>query len=309
MPPAAAAGREPTATPLPEERRYRVERLLEADVIFLITGEGGRIAVLADEGGLVVPHRFENGSWQALPLPDSRKVPAAEASLGIYFGRDNRPRLMGHRGRTEPRMVYLRHRDGRWQEERSEIGALATDTSQLFGVLGEADPEVVCKVGGICLVKTRKGWKEVAATIPPSAVVRVFQGKGWALTPAGIFRADDGGFVPVGPPAPWKGQPTGFWVGDDGAMAVADAEADVIHRLDAGASAWTKERAPVAGPRDVAGPAGNRWVSGDGGLAHFEGARWSRVGDAGVRLRRWISTPGGGLVAGRSGVFAVRAVP
>jgi len=90
---------------------------------------------------------------------------------------------MGHRKAGDPRMVYLRFRDGAWKEERSEIGALAGDSSELFGVLGEVDPEVVCKVGGICLVKSRQGWKEVNATIPPSAVVRVFHGKGWALTP------------------------------------------------------------------------------------------------------------------------------
>lgn len=294
-------------TPLPEERRFRLERLLEARVIFLVTGEGGRMAVLADEGGTVVPHRFEGGRWQALPLPDGRKAATADSSLGIYFGRDNRPRLMGHRGSGEPRMVYLRHRDGSWREERSEIGSLAGETSQLFGVLGEADPEVVCKVGGICLVKSRKGWKEIGATIPSSAVVRVFHGKGWALTPAGVFRADDGGFVAVGPPAPWKGQPTGFWVGDDNAIAVADPEGESIHVLDAGASSWKKERSPIAHPRDVSGPPADRWVCGDGGLVHGDGVRWARLGDAGMRVHRWISAPGGGLVAGQSGVFAVRA--
>lgn len=309
-----SAGENPVLAPpsseepaLPSTDRYVVERLLEANVLFLITGEQGRIAILADEGGDVVPHRFERGAWQSIPLPSTQRAAAGASALGIYFGRDNRPRVMGHReDGAARRMVYLRHRDGVWQDQRSEIGALASDSSQLFGVLGEADPEVVCKVAGICLLKSRKGWKEVPNTIPPTSVVRVFGGKGYALTPEGIFRADEGAFVRVGPPAAWKSEATGFWVGEDGAMAVAEPATDAIYRLSPEANEWQKDVSPVVGPRDVAGPREDRWVAGDGGLAHVEGGTQVRVGDAALRLRRWIRTPTGGLAGGPSGVFAVR---
>jgi hypothetical protein len=285
----------------------RVERLLEANVFFLITGEEGRIAALADDGGMVVPHRYERGAWQAIPLPAAEKTAPATAALGIYFGRDNRPRLMGHREAAGGRkMVYLRHRDGTWQDQRSEIGALAGDASQLYGVLGEADPEVVCKLGGICLLKSRKGWKELANTIPPTSVVRVFGGKGWALTPDGVFRADDGGFARVGPPASWKSAATGFWVGDDGAMAVVEPAANAVHHIEPGGASWKTVASPIAGPRDIAGPARDRWICGDGGLAHGEGDAFARVGDAALRLSRWIPTKDGGLTGGPSGVFAVK---
>ena len=294
-----------SASPLPSS--YRVERLLDAHVTFLITGEDGRIAVLADEGGVVTPHRFERGAWQALPLPEAQKVTSADASLGIYFGRDNRPRLMGHRSTGGGRrMVYLRYKDGSWQDQRAEIGQLAGEASQLYGVLGEADPEVVCKLGGICLLKSRKGWKELVNTIPADAVVRVFAGKGYALTSEGVFRAEDAGFSRVGPPASWKSPATGFWVGDDGAVAVAEPFAHAIHRLERGASVWQVDRSPIDGPRDVSGPTSDRWICGDGGLAHGDGVAFERALGAGVHLSRWLDTQAGGLAGGPSGVFAVQ---
>lgn len=294
---------------LPASSTHVVEQLLEAHVTFLITGEDGRMAVLADEGGAVVPHRFERGVWQKIPLPEAQRTTTAGSSLGIYFGRDNRPRLMGHReGSTGRRMVYLRHRDGAWQDQRGEIGSLASDGSQLFGVLGEADPELVCKVSGICLLKSRKGWKELAHSISPTAVVRVFGGKGYALTDTGVWRANDRGFDRVGPPASWKSPATGFWVGDDGAIAVAEPAASAIHRLEPGAAGWQIDTSPIVRPRDVAGPPDDRWICGDGGLARGDGRSFSRVGEATLRLSRWIPTSGpGGLAAGPSGVFAVRA--
>jgi len=277
-------------------------------VSFLITGEDGRIAVLADEAGSVVPHRFERGGWAAVPLPEAQKTTVTGASLGIYFGRDNRLRLMGHREVSGARrMVYLRHRDGVWQDQRTEIGSLAGDASQLYGVLGEADPEVVCKLGGICLLKSRKGWKELANTIPPDAVVRVFAGKGWALTGEGVFRADDTGFARVGPPPPWKTPATGFWVGADGAIAVAEPAAHAIHRLDPGATSWQTDRSPIGGPRDVSGPPSDRWICGDGGIVHGDGSAFARVGSPTWRFARWIATPSGGLAGGADGVYAVQA--
>ncbi len=306
-PATAIATESPTA--LRQDERVRIELLLSAQVYFLSIGAGGRIAALADEGGRVAAHRFERGTWQSLALPAAERTSPSESVFGIYFGRDNRLRLMGHRASgAGRRMVYLRHHDGVWQDQRGEVGALASDSSQLYGVLGEADPEVVCKLGGICLVKSRKGWKELANTIPPTAVVRVFGGKGWALTAEGVFRADDGGFTRVGPPASWKGEVTGFWIGDDGAMAVAEPAANAIHRLDAGAATWKSEPAPIDGPRDVSGPPDDRWVCGDGGLVHGNGRAYFRVGAPTMHLSRWIAVGDGGFSGGPSGVFAVRAL-
>ena len=285
------------------------ERTLDAHVLFLEAGAGDRLAVLADAAGVVLPHRFENGAWQALPLPASARSAVGQSSLGIFFGRDNRPRLMGHRSDgASRRMVYLRHRDGVWQDQRSEIGALAGDTSVLFGVLGDADPEVVCKASGICLLKSRKGWKELAGSLPETAVVRTFAGTGYALTAEGVFAAGDTSFARVGPPAPWRSEVTGFFVDAAGAIAVVEPGADAVHTLTGPTAAWRTEASPVAAPRDVMGSPGDRWVGGDGGLVHEEGGAFARVGDPSWRIARVIATSGGTVAAGPSGVVRVRPV-
>lgn len=287
--------------------RFAAERVLDAKVVFLAAGVGDRLAVLADDGGAIVPHRFEAGRWQALPLPATATCAVGSSSLGMFFGRDNRPRLMGSRDvGGARRMVYLRHKDGAWRDERGEIGSLAGDGSVLFGVLGEDDPEIVCRVGGICLRKSRAGWKELANVLPESAVVRAFGGLGYAVVTDGVLVARDAGFARVGPPAAWSSQPTGFWVGADGAIAVVEPAADALHVLAAGAQAWVTERSPVREPNDVMGPVGDRWIAGVGGLVHHEEGRWARVGDAAWSLRRVVPTAGGVVAAGPSGVVRAR---
>jgi len=309
-PPASAiAAPTPSTAPkaeLPVSERFSAKIVLEKEIAFLITGEKGRLAVLAKEGAATVPHRFEQDKWQALELPEPLRA-ADPAKLGIYFGRDNRPRLMGFHGQADAaRMVYLRFKDGSWQDQRSELGGLASDSAALFGVLGEADPEVVCKVGmATCLLKSRKGWKDVKSSLPPTAVVRAFLGKGYALTSEGVFRADDAGFTRVGPPPPWKTPATGFWVGEDDTVAVVEAAADRIYTLANASGAWVAETSPIAGPRDITGPTAERFVAGDGGLALLSAQGPKRVGSAGLSFSRVIQVGAKLVAGGRSGVLLV----
>lgn len=299
VPPAASAA-------LKESRRFASWRVLDADVFFLIAGEGGRLAALTDEGGAVTPVRFEGGTWTTIALPASAAARVGKSALGIYFGRDNRPRLMGHRAEGDRRkMVYLRHRDGVWQDQRGEIGALAGDDAILYGVLGEEDPEVVCKVGSICLLKSRKGWKQLPNAVPETAVIRVFDGNAYALTAEGVLVATDAGFVPYGPRAPWRSEVTGFSVAPGGVVTVAEPAADVLHVLDRRDATWRTERSPVDGPRDVAGPAGARWVGGDGGLAHEEDGTFVRPAGVVRPVVRVLPTATGCVVAGKEGVVVV----
>lgn len=312
--PAGSAATSPASTKagpstLATSTAYRVERLLEADVRFFITGEKGRLAAIAAEGSALVVHRFEGGAWQRIELPTQHRSAPDKARLGIYFGRDNRLRLMGFR-ETEAgrRMVYQRHRDGRWQDQRSEIGALAGDGAALYGVLGEADPELVCKVGGICLIKRRSGWSEHPATIPEDAVVRAFGGVGYALVPGALWRTSERAFSQIGEAGPWRAA-TGMWVDEHGAVVVEPATPGAggrLFELDVGASAWRSGPAPIATPRDVAGQRSDRWIVGDEGIAHRGVAGWERVGDAALRLDRVIVVPGDKVyAAGASGVFAI----
>jgi hypothetical protein len=298
----------PAAPPLPLSTRFTAKRIFEQPVEFLITGEKGRLAVLTRNGSATLPHRFEAGKWEALELPAAHK-PADAATLGIYFGRDNRPRLMGYAGAPESaRMVYLRYKDGAWQDQRSELGGDAADTAALFGVLGEADPEVVCKVGmPTCLLKSRKGWKDVKSSLTPGAVIRAFEDKGYALTSDGVYRADDSGFTRVGPAAPWKTPATGFWVGPGDKMAVVEPAANSVHVFNG--DIWRSERAPIDGARDVAGPAGDRWFAGTAGLAYVGAEGPTRVGDATWDLTRVILVAGSAYAGGESGVVVASLNP
>jgi hypothetical protein len=297
--PREVAGDVTAADDLPASE-VKLTRLFEQPVRFLITGEDGRLAVLAIEEGKIVPHRFESGKWSRLELPEAHRA-VADDEIGIYFGRDNRPRLMGYRAAAK-KMVYLRHRDGKWQEQRSEIGALAAEDAHLFGVLGEADPEVVCRVGTLCLIKSRKGWQEVKPEIPASAVVRAFHGRGYALSEKALMVAGAKGFEQVGPAGPWTTRPTGFWIAPDGGCVVVEPERSLVHELDAGATAWRTERSPIVGPRDVVGPASARTIVGDGGIARGASGKYTRVGDRGLRESRAIQVGDQVVVGGASGV-------
>ncbi len=302
--PAASVSAAPDKSELGPSTKLRATRLFDGDVSFFVTGEKGRLGLLAREGDSTVPHRFEAGRWERLELPKDLATSAEQRAHGIYFGRDNRPRLMGHRevgGATK--VVYLRFKDGRWRDQRGEVGALASDDAALFGVLGEADPELVCKRGGTCLIKRRSGWKEIPETVGTLAVMRAFYERGYALTKDGLFEATDKGFVRLGPSAPWTTTVTGFWVGPDRSAVVVEPEKDAIHTLEPGAEAWRTSASPIGKPRDVAGASSNRFVVGDGGAAHGEGTLYARLGEANLRLSRVIVLPGDVLAAGPSGVF------
>ena len=298
----------PTARPVLAASEYHAaERLLDARVVFVARGEEGRLAVLADEAGIVAPWRFEKGTWDKLPLPDAHASKVGTSALGMYFGRDNRPRMMGYRVTAEgPRMVYLRHRDGAWQDQRREVGSLASDTSVLFGELGEADPEIVCREGGASIIKGRFGWNVLKSAPPKEAVIRGFAGRGYALQTDGLYVGESKSFVRIGGAAPWKTAVTGFWVGADGAVAVVEPAADALHVFEPKTGVWTTEPSPVRGPRDVAGPVGNRYVVGDEGIAHLGAKGARRIGEAAISLARVLLIEDHVVAAGPAGVFMIR---
>jgi len=303
---------EPRAKDLPPSTLRDIERVFEKPVVFIAPGRDGRLAVIADEAGQAVPWRFASGAWKRLPLPEAHAAPVAKLEAGIYFGRDDRPRLMGYVQEDDRvRMVYLRFKGGQWRPEPKEIGRLGkAPPRELFGVLGWDDPEVVCKTGDVCLIKSRKGWQEIEPTIAANARVRAFGGKGYAVTSDGLYRADRAGFVRLGPPAPWTTAPAGFRVDAEGEIAVTEPARNRIHVLDAKGKAWGWMDSPVKRPKDVAGPTSGPIVVGAGGMARREAGQWHRVGDADWKLEFALmeaDPKSGVIVAGESGVFRVRA--
>lgn len=273
------------------------KRVLEEPVTSLALGEPKVAALGAD------PWIFEGGAWKKIALPDRVRPATGERDDGrIFFGRDDKPRIMGVRHRAAgPSQLYLRFRNGRWAEERGEIAKLRDAPVQaMFGVLGHADPEVVCKVTDDCIIKRRTGWKMIRAGAA-SFRVELHGGVAWALLPDAVARLDDDrAWKRFAPPAGVT-EPSGVWArGDE--LWIADAKAGVLHHLRAGA--WTTEPTPAPSPRGMWGDAANDlWLATATGLCHFDGTRWSLVDGPTGALSEVYGRGGEVWAAGDAGVW------
>jgi hypothetical protein len=276
-------------------------RELDQPVVSLALGEA-RAAALGTE-----PWLHEKGAWKKIAFPEKlRFSPEGREDGRIFFGRDDRPRIMGSRVRDgHPAQLYLRYRNERWNVERGEIAKLRDPPPQgMFGVLGHADPEVVCKVGDDCIIKRRTGWKMMGAG-PGSPRVELHNGVAWALYPDSVARLeDDHRWVTVGAPAPFKA-PGGVWaLGDE--VWISEPGADRVHHFRGGT--WTSQPSPVAAPRGMWGTGRDDvWLAGGGGLAHFDGERWSRVAGPSGPLAEVHGRGGEVWAAGASGVWVRHA--
>src|SRR5438128_2290169 len=84
-------------------------------------------------------------------------------------GLPERPPVMGTRSSAAGTrsLVYWRWK-GDWRDKPREIGRLDRDPhGTLFGILGQADPEVVCRLGDACIVKRVTGWTTIDAPSEP----------------------------------------------------------------------------------------------------------------------------------------------
>jgi hypothetical protein len=202
--------------------------------------------------------------WHAERLP-----PSARGSLSVFYGRDDRIRVVGSRPGGA---VYLRWLPAGFRAAGAEIGKLADLKGNLVAVLGTADPEIVCRPGDICYVKRRSGWTTIAA---PADIVRVTlgDGVGWAVAGKRLLRLG----------ARWEeAGPEGAWKSADGLFAtrerafVVDSAEGRIHTLEGGS--WRVIPSPIDRPRALWGAREDAlWLAGDGGLAFFDGRAWRRV--------------------------------
>ncbi len=263
-PPAAAySPDQPSAQPV---LQLTTRQELAVRVSSIALGDGSRIAVLADP-----PYVGDARGLHALPLPDSFQPKSDEnAELRIFFGRDNEPRIMGTRrtsaGETP---VYLRHTSAGWCDGRDEIGQLGSATrGGLWGVLGSADPELVCRAGAVCIIKRTSGWT-LAPAGPASRTVELREGTLWGLDVDGIAAIDAHGWSLVVPAPIWS-RPEAFWAVAGEAWVAADG--DLFHYQR---GAWTSARAPISAPAAFWGSRPDSiWLVGKGGAAHFDGRVW-----------------------------------
>jgi hypothetical protein len=238
------------------------ERVLDVPIHSLALGKGTRFAALGADAWL------DDGKGKKKLPP-----PVADAKgVEIYFGRDDQPRLMGFLGQDS---VYMRWRGGAWQRGASEIGKLGAGTrAPLFGVLGYDDPEVVCKVGEQCIIKSVTGWQTIPAPAGHPRVV--LSGKrAFAFEGATLLRLEKDGFRSIGEGLPFT-KPSSVWAVSESEIWVSEQSTGALFHLTGGA--WKREASPVAGPRGLWGTsASDVWLAGDGGAAHYDGKLWSSV--------------------------------
>ncbi|HEX6278315.1 MAG TPA: hypothetical protein VFZ53_34955, partial [Polyangiaceae bacterium] len=228
-----------------------------APVVALAVGKPPKIALLVSGEALVGDG---SASFARVPAPETKN---AEASIEIFFGRDDQPRLMGYRRRDaklEP--YYRRSKGGRFQPEPAELGPLSAPEGALYGVLGHADPEVVCRPALFCLVKRTTGWRRAPAHREP---VRIVLGgdTAFALHRDRIERLEGDAWVPLAPERAFD-DPRSVLLERDGAPWIVEGGRDGIARLVAGR--WETLEAPVRGPRALAGvPPNDVWLVGTSG--------------------------------------------
>jgi hypothetical protein len=209
-----------------------------------------------------------------IAFPPPLVVAAGERDeAAIFFGRDNQPRIMGGRiSGSSARVLYLRFKGGVWRREPGEIGKLAEDPqAAMFGVLGHDDPEVVCKMGGICIIKRLTGWTMIDAG-PGRPEVSVNEKRAWALHRDHVAVLEKDGWHKLGGAVPWRASPTAIW-GSQAVIWVSVHEETALYRFASGR--WDRHPSPLAGPRGLWGrSASDVWLAADGGAAHFDGERW-----------------------------------
>lgn len=240
--------------------------------------------------------------------PDLTSAPGLTVS--IFFGRDNRPRLMGYaedgRGGLEQR--YLRERAGRWQKAADELGALGT-AKGLYGVLGHDDPEVVCSPKRSCIVKRVTGWVSVPAHDAPLPIA-LSGGTAWALASDRVLRLAETGWLALEPPRVFD-KPVALF----SALPSASPTRDLWVLDQSGASlarrmggVWSVTPAPVRNAKAIAGRSEkDLWIVGDGGAAHFDGSSFRCAADAPGPLRAVSLADGAVWVGGESGLFRLEA--
>ena len=247
--------------------------MLALPVTSLVLGDGTRVAVLSDP-----PQVGDERGLHALPLPDHlRAKPGELERLGIFFGRDFEPRVGGNvrpRAAKRPFIGGICPMAG--ATGAKEIGQLGgTVRGALWGVLGTADPELVCRVGAVCIIKRQSGWTTAPAGTSQRSVV-LQDGVLWGLDSSGISSIDKRGWA-LAIPAPAWSAPSALWATRDEAWVSTPRE---LYHYSAGQ--WQAVPSPIGEVKSFWGTRPDSiWLAGVGGAAHFDGREFQLVPVAG----------------------------
>ncbi len=241
----------------------KFERLLEAPLTSFALGNGPRISALGAE-----PWIFDGIKWREVPVPGHlRNWDPSHAEVRIFYGRDNQPRLMGWiQGSDGGELggVYLRHKVAGWQREPAELGRLGNSRGALYGILGEADPEVVCRPGEICLIKRVSGWGQTPADATP-AWIQMAGHRVFKVTDSQVSLLVKDSWETLMGELP-SGKVTSVW--GDGKQALYLVAGGVLFRKEG--SKWASVATPFEASHALAAQnEAEIWVGGVTGLCRF----------------------------------------
>jgi hypothetical protein len=243
------------------------ERVLDRPCRALALDREPYVAALGTDTVTVIDKR---GTHEE-PLPDALR--GSGVDVGVFFGRDYRVRIAGTaHTQTGDEVRYYRSLPGGLKPALDELGPLGgRGAPGLLALLGTADPEIVCRPGQSCLIKSVSGWAKASA---PAGIERVglSLGNGWAVAGQTFFHLKKD-WRPLSAAGPWKKADDAFVRGDH--VCVAERTASKLHHFDG--SAWRSSPAPVSGPRSLWGSSDSLWVAGDGGAAHWGNDAFQKV--------------------------------
>lgn len=243
------------------------ERVLTTPCRALALDREPYVAALGDDAVTVIDKRGKHEE----PLPEALR--GAGVQVGVFFGRDYRIRVAGtaHTA-TGDEVRYYRSLPGGLKPALDELGPLgARGAPGLLALLGTADPEIVCRPGQSCLIKSVRGWAKASA---PLGLERVglSLGSGWALAGTSFFHLEKD-WQPLAAPGPWRKADDAFVRGEH--VCVVERGASKLHHFDG--AGWRSSAAPVTGPRSLWGSPETMWVAGDSGAAYLEGDAFRKV--------------------------------
>ncbi len=164
---AAPANTKPSKTTAPHPITWRATQLDGRPATHLTTGKHRVASIVRTPDGerQLVVYQLPSTSPTSPPPRASSILPEALQStaleLNLYMGRDDWPRVITVSGGATKTPKYFRYRPGNgWESPTDEQGALAPSgrASGYYGVLGHADPELLCVPGALCYEKRTSGW-------------------------------------------------------------------------------------------------------------------------------------------------------
>ena len=289
----------PTAGEEPGPLKISLEQVLSVPVSAIALGDGTRVAALAEP-----PYVGDAHGLRPLALPAVLRAKAGDVDqAGIYFGRDNEPRIMGQRQtKSGETAIYWRHLPNGWRDGKEEIGQLGgAARGGLWGVLGGTDPELVCRTSAVCIIKRQSGWTTVPAGTS-QRIVTLQDGVLWALDASGISSIDKRGWANAIPAPPWS-EPKALWatLGE----AWVGARDQLFHSVD---GKWQATPSPVGEVSAFWGlHRDSIWIAGSAGAAHYDGRGWRTLALAGPMHAVRGRSDGEVWFGGEPGLFRVRA--